>query len=89
VGRDDAERRRHVEYELGHQGEQVVALERSAAGQDLEQHAAQREHVRGRRGVRLSPGLLGRHVPGRAEDGAGLGHPPRTLEQRDPEIEHP
>ncbi len=66
-------RRRHVRLDDGrHREELVVALEQAAAGDQLEQHDAEREHV-GAAIDRAADALLGRHVRRLADEHAGLG----------------
>ncbi len=56
--------------------QQRGGLERRPAGQQLVQDRAQRIHVRGRSDVPgVAPGLLGRHVAGRAQHRIGLRQP--------------
>ncbi len=67
----------------------MVAGERRAAGQRLEQDAAEREHVGARPDVAIAARLLRRHVAGRADHHAGSRREPiATRNARDPEVEH-
>jgi hypothetical protein len=62
-----------LEHQPPEQRDDVLSLEHVAPGQQSEQHRAEGVHVSARID-RLALGLLGGHVVGRAEDGAGLGH---------------
>ncbi len=67
----------------------MLALERGASRQALEQHAPERKHVRSRVHVARAHGLLGRHVADGPEHRARLRQatsPPGAA--RDPEVEH-
>ncbi|AUX39022.1 uncharacterized protein SOCE26_004040 [Sorangium cellulosum] len=91
VGAHLPEPRRFVEDELGEQRHRVVGLERRPPGQRLVEHGAEREDVDRRREVRVSAGLLRRHVPRRAEQRPGLRHAGERPEPGDAEVDelHP
>ena len=71
LGPQLAEPRRLVEQDLREHRHHMIAGERRRAGQRLEQHAAEREHVRARADVAIASRLLRRHVAGRADHDAG------------------
>ncbi len=80
--------RRVLEQDLREHGHHVVADERAASRQALEQHAAEREHVRARSDIALAARLLRRHVAGRADHDAGARREAIAVgDARDAEVE--
>jgi hypothetical protein len=77
-----------IVLDLGQDRDGGVAVERPDAGQALEQHAAEREHV-GPGVDRLARAcLLGGHVTGGPEHHAGLGELGLAVAPGDAEVEH-
>ena len=73
AGRDLGERRRLLLHHLEQHAVHRLGVERLAAGQQLVEHAAEREHVGARVGL-LAAHLLGGHVVRRPHHRAGAGH---------------
>ena len=83
-----AQARRPLEHDLRQDRVEVVAGKRRLAGEALEQHRAEREHVAGGVDLALALGLLRGHVRRRPDQRVGpreqVG---RRREPRDPEVE--
>jgi hypothetical protein len=87
VRHERADPRDLAEQELAEHGHGAVALERRGAGQIVEEHAAEREHVGARIDQAVVARLLGRHVAGGAEQRAGPGELGAALALGDAEVE--
>jgi hypothetical protein len=84
-----AEERRHLEQDAREQRVRRLGGERRAAGEALEEDAAEGEHVARRRDLVVAPHALGRHVARRADEGSLRGQRRRVADARDAEVEQP
>jgi hypothetical protein len=88
VRREIAHAGRRLEEHLREDRDELVADERVSSGEALEERRAEREHVGLRPEIAIAAGLLGRDVPGRPEQGAGLRELGRGVRApREPEVD--